>query len=254
MTDHVQNENLKIEDTPADPVETAGTDADAPLDDASMDAIRSLLAEETKAPVAAPASAKRSRKADAQPVDPEPAPCEADAKTGRAARRILPPIAAPEKEAGAAPRPAKKPRGPGLVSKATAPLMARIKGYRPTPKHMTLAALALLVLFRPGLVIGIVLLTLFIFVGVFLVLGYDGFWQRGMALARWYAERNPTRSAALHARLDTFAMKWDAVLDRFPEGTVDGLYLPDFQELQAAEDRHDAALDRRLKDMRETEV
>ena len=130
----------------------------------------------------------------------------------------------------------------------------RVRGYRPTPKHITLAALAILVFFRPGLVIAIVLLALLLFVGIFLVLGYDGFWQRGMAMARWYARRNPARSAELHAKLDRFAMKWDAVLDRFPEGTVDGLDPPDFQELQAAEDRHAPALERRLNDMRETEV
>jgi len=39
---------------------------------------------------------------------------------------------------------------------------------------------------------------------------------------------------------------WDGILDRFPEGTVDGLYLPDFGELAAADDRHTEAMDRRL--------
>ena len=49
-------------------------------------------------------------------------------------------------------------------------------------------------------------------------------------------------------------MKWDAVLDRFPEGTVDGLYLPDFGEMAAAEARHDAALDRRFDRLRDPEA
>ncbi|WP_394415134.1 hypothetical protein [Sulfitobacter sp. 1A12126] len=99
-----------------------------------------------------------------------------------------------------------------------------------------------------------VFVTVFVALGVFLALGYDGFWQRAMALGRWYAARRPERAAALHARLDAFAMKWDAVLDRFPEGTVDGLYLPDFGEMAAAEARHDAALDRRFDRLRDPEA
>jgi hypothetical protein len=38
-------------------------------------------------------------------------------------------------------------------------------------------------------------------------------------------------------------------LDRFPEGTVDSLYLPDISELASAEARHDAAMERRLSGM-----
>ena len=49
-------------------------------------------------------------------------------------------------------------------------------------------------------------------------------------------------------------VKWDAVLDRFPEGTVDGLYLPDFGEMAAADTRHDEALDRRFDSLRNSEA
>ncbi|MFG6515814.1 hypothetical protein ACGYLX_00010 [Sulfitobacter sp. 1A13496] len=119
---------------------------------------------------------------------------------------------------------------------------------------MILSLLALAVVLRPWLVFGVLFITVFIVLGVFLALGYDGFWQRAMALGRWYAARRPERAAALHARLDAFAIKWDAVLDRFPEGTVDGLYLPDFGEMAAAEARHDAALDRRFDRLRDPEA
>jgi hypothetical protein len=113
--------------------------------------------------------------------------------------------------------------------------------------------LALLVLFRPWLVVGVLLLTVFLILGVFLALGYDGFWRRGMAIGRWYAGRRPERAADLHNRLDAFAIKWDAILDRFPEGTVDGLYLPDFGEMAAADARHDAAMARRFDSLRNSE-
>ena len=138
----------------------------------------------------------------------------------------------------------------GLVAR----LKSRVTGYRPKPKHLVVAALALLVLLRPWLVVGLILLTIFLFIGVFLILGYDGFWRRAMGLGRWYARRRPSRAVELHRKLDAFAMKWDAILDRFPEGSVDGLYLPDFGDLATADKRHDEALDRRFSDMREGEA
>lgn len=146
----------------------------------------------------------------------------------------------------------KAPRAPGES------MMDRIKasvlGYRPTAKHIVLAGLALLVLFRPWLMLGLVFVLLFLVIGVFLILGYDGFWQQVMRVARWYARKHPSRSLELHRRLDTFAVQFDAFLDRFPEGTVDGLYLPDFGDLAAAEARHTEAVDRRLDNLRENEA
>ena len=253
MTETVKTEELKADGTSVTTTEDAAPEADAPLDAQSMAAIRALLAEEEVAPVAPPAPYAAVAAQDAPAAD-QAAPAEAHTAAPDAKRDRLPPIAAAPAPSKKVQKAAKAPRGPGLLSKLTAPAMARIKDYRPTPKHIILAALALLVLFRPWLVVGIVMLSLLVFVGVFLILGYDGFWQRGMAIARWYAGRNPDRAAQMHARLDNFAMKWDAVLDKFPDGTVDGLYLPDFQEIAAAEQRHEAALDRRLKDMRETEA
>lgn len=121
-----------------------------------------------------------------------------------------------------------------------------LSGYRPKPAHIALGLLALVVLMRPWLVIGLLALTGFILAAVFLIAGYDGFWHGVMRSNRWYAKRRPERAAVILARLDRFAMRWDAVLDRFPEGTVDGLYLPDFGDMDAAERRHSEAMDRRL--------
>lgn len=133
-------------------------------------------------------------------------------------------------------------------------LKASILGYRPTPRHLIWVSFALLIVLRPWLVVGLTVLALFSMTVIFLILGYDGFWQRSMGLARWYARRRPSRAAEMHRKLDAFAMKWDAILDRFPEGSVDGLYLPDFGDLAAAESRHDAALDRRFANLSEGEA
>lgn len=127
--------------------------------------------------------------------------------------------------------------------------MPKIFSYRPTPKHVVWGVLALVLLFRPWLVFWAVLLSVFIVMGMFLVLGYDGFWQTVMKAGRWYGKRRPHRAAALQAKMDGFAVKWDRVLDHFPDGTVDGLYMPDFGQLATAETRYDAALDRRFADM-----
>lgn len=128
-----------------------------------------------------------------------------------------------------------------------------ITGFRPAPRHLLFLGLLIVAVFRPWLVIGLLVLSGLVMVGVFLILGYDGFWRRIMSGARWYARRRPARAAALQRKLDRFAMRWDAVLDRFPEGTVDGLYLPDFGHLAEADARHDAALDRRFETLRNTQ-
>lgn len=139
----------------------------------------------------------------------------------------------------------------GKPSKRIALKLAR---WRPTSRVILFGALALLIAMRPWLVIGLIFLVVVIVLGVFFALGYDGFWQRIMALGRWYAGRRPERAVQLHARLDAIAMNWDAILDRFPEGTVDGLYLPDFGELAAAGARHDEVLDRRFDSLRNSEA
>ena len=205
----------------------------AELDPASLAAIQDLLKAEATAP----------KEPKAEPVQHAEPARVVQPRKGTAA---LPPL----EEAPASPKRAtKKPSRPGITARA----WARLIGYRPTTRHIVLACLALLVLFRPWLVVGVLLLTVFLILGVFLALGYDGFWRRGMAIGRWYAGRRPERAADLHNRLDAFAMKWDAILDRFPEGTVDGLYLPDFGEMAAADARHDAAMARRFDSLRNSE-
>ncbi len=155
------------------------------------------------------------------------------------------------------PAPTRKAKGKAKRVKKSAQgggFMSSLTSFRPAPKHVVFAALGFLVFFRPWLVIGLLFLSLFTMAGIFLILGYDGFWRRAMGLARWYATRRPERAASMHRRLDAFAMRWDAILDRFPEGSVDGLYLPDFGDLAAADARHDAALDRRFATLREGEA
>ncbi len=206
------------------------------LDLSTLAAIRNLMVDEPEIDdevVSAPAASaepvlKTRRKADMFPQVADEVTPEPEAVTAKKSSKIK-----------------------SAISTRIDAVKAQVLGYRPTAKHAIWAAFALLVIFRPWLVVGMLLLTIFIVVGVFLTLGYDQFWQKMMALGHWYARRRPQRSARLHKKLDNFAMRWDAVLDRFPEGTVDALYMPDFGELAAADARHDAAMERRLASLRE---
>lgn len=252
---------------------------DSGLDAESLSAIRAILTEDD-APNASKGIAKGKADAAQQNTgasSPEAELSDAQPKEVAPLRRKaddLPPLNSPHVSEDV--KPAPKKRGFSLRSKSKSRIKAMpapipsaakskpklaqqtktvstasgifdsIKAYRPTPAHIGLAAFVLLVLMRPWLVLGVVFLLAIILVGVFLILGYDGFWQNAMKAGRWYAKRNPDRAVALNKRLDRFAMRWDAILDRFPEGSVDGLYLPDFGELAMADQRHDEAVERRL--------
>lgn len=228
------------------------------LDPTALAAIRDLLASETQ-------EQRQQQASEPGPTDATAphAPESHVAPRAPTKRELLEQQSIAPPEPQPAGRPA-KPLGRGRRAAAKSPvrsdggriatIKAALLGYRPTPRHIVIASAALVILFRPWLVVGVAFLSLFILTGVFLILGYDGFWRRAMGLARWYARRHPSRAVELHRKLDTFAMKWDAILDRFPEGTVDGLYLPDFGDLAEAESKHDAALDRRFSEMREREA
>jgi hypothetical protein len=226
------------------------------LDETSLSAIRSILTEE-----AAPTPRARSagvvretpgaglperapvrRKADGLPTLEKVQEDQGGGKRSRPSMRAFLARARTPRAAKTPP----KPPAEAQASRAGGRGAANLAGYRPKPAHIALAAFVLLVLMRPWLVLGFLFVGFFILAGVFLVLGYDGFWHGVMRVNRWYARRRPARAAIVLSRLDRFAMRWDAVLDRFPEGSVDGLYLPDFGSLATADRRHEEVLERRL--------
>ena len=217
---------------------------EAGLDDASLLAIRSLVSEQ-------PATDPVRCDEPSRTVDAPAAPQRNQRKA-----HTLPPLAEPHGDiAESSPRKvAGRKRAARPTGGALASLRARLGGYRPKPAHVAMALFLLLVVFRPWLMLGFIFVTLVIITGVFLITGYDGFWHGVIRISRWYARRNPARASIIHRRLDGFAMRWDAVLDRFPEGTVDGLYLPDFGGLATADARHDEAMARRLAGLRRNEA
>jgi hypothetical protein len=225
------------------------TDETPELDADALAAIRSMIAEAPRPdPVAQPV---RGSEAPQQAVTIARMPTRPTSAEGDAMHKRTEQAPPEPAEQSAVPAEALADHVPGGLSRLLARVKDKVADIRVTPKRVALVALVALILFWPWLMVGILFFCAFIVTAIFLTLGYDGFWRRAMGLGRWYARRRPAHAAVIHEKLDTFAMRWDAVLDRFPEGTVDGLYLPDFGEMAIADSRHDAAMERRLNAMRE---
>lgn len=135
---------------------------------------------------------------------------------------------------------------PGPIARELSRLAGRVRGYRPTPRHIAFAIIVLLAVLQPWLLVALILLPIVVVTGTFLAVGYDRFWSGVLRSYQWYHARRPKRAERLRRRADSFAMRWDAFLDRFPEGSVDALYLPDLNSLQQEEERHEKALDQRF--------
>ena len=106
-----------------------------------------------------------------------------------------------------------------------------------------------LALFRPGLVIFTIVLTLATIVGAFLILGADRIWDAVAGILARVQKRSPARGEKMRKWLDTVAYRWDGVLDRFPDGAVDVLYMPDFSHRALEQQRHEAVVADRLDRM-----
>lgn len=120
---------------------------------------------------------------------------------------------------------------------------------RLSPRWGAIAVLFACAMFYPSLIVVPIFATLFIVIGAFVVFGSERVWDRvGQALAR-LETRSPRKAARLMARLDAFAVRWDAILDTFPEAWVDGLYLPDFANRHERSRYEDAQVTARLQRM-----
>ena len=153
---------------------------------------------------------------------------------GRAKQRKLPRMSLP--------RPSLKlnSRGRG------AGLRGRIKR-----KHVTLGILAGLTLWQPLVMLGVALALLALVLLAFKLIGGERIWKGVLLSLREIGQKNPAKGRDLRTRLDQMAMRWDTILDRFPDGTVDGLYMPDFQVLETEDMDYTQKVNERLARLRE---
>lgn len=127
--------------------------------------------------------------------------------------------------------------------------ISRVRRFEPTTRHLALASAALLFVVRPNWFVIAAVIILVAVVATFVSLGADRIWTSVLNWLDRIEMKNPGRAEDLRAKLDTFAYRWDSVLDVFPDGMVDSLYMPDFQSLQQAEAEHQQVVAERLSRM-----
>ncbi|WP_299049207.1 hypothetical protein [uncultured Tateyamaria sp.] len=223
-------------------------------DEETMSTIRSVLTENT-----APPQQVTPRAAPARAPAPDPARDTAPAAAAPEATRAFVDRTvddAPRRRASDLPNleTAKQTanRRPGLLSRLGMSLarpVGALRGFQPTTRHLALASVALLCVVRPHwIVIGTVLMLAMV-LGAFMVLGSDRIWHGVLAWLDRVEARDSARACELRGKLDSFACRWDGILDIFPDGMVDSLYMPDFQAMQQAEIDHQQVVSDRLNRM-----
>ncbi len=119
---------------------------------------------------------------------------------------------------------------PGLLARTLRAAFDAIRAYRPSRKHLIVAAIIVIIYVRPWL-IPITLFVVFLSVLIaYLTLGPDrvaelvvGAWQR-------LRLRRPELAETIRQRAEATAVRIDAALDRVPGSWTDGLHVPDFSE------------------------
>lgn len=127
---------------------------------------------------------------------------------------------------------------PDVSDKGTAPTTVAQKKVPRTPaprrkagrvwRLILLTGFAVLVVQYPYWVLGAVAAWFMLAIGAFLTIGADRVWTALEWLVHGYARMRPSAAVGTYAWLDSVAFRWDAVLDCFPDGMVDSLYMPDF--------------------------
>lgn len=118
-------------------------------------------------------------------------------------------------------------------------------------RHFLLIGFVAAVVFFPKVVVFSVLFSLLMVVMAFYIAGGEQIWRGVILGLHDLAERDPRRAARIRYRLDKLANTWDGILDKFPTGSVDSLYMPDFQALSLDEARNEVRLKERLERLRE---
>lgn len=162
-------------------------------------------------------------------------------------REVLPELEPVEETREPAPRMARKaartaPKG-AYQPDARTGIVDRIKAYRPSRKHIFLVVLAGVVIWRPWLVPGILFVTFWIGLIVYLTLGPDRTMEKLSAVWTWLQRTRPETAEKLRDSADRFALKFDALLERLPDRWAERLALPDFSQPSDAQVKMDEATD-----------
>jgi len=105
------------------------------------------------------------------------------------------------------------------------------------------APFALVMVWKPWLIPGLLILCFGIVIALFAVLGSERLSDAFIRFYLWLNLRNPERAERVRDRADRLAMRLDALLDRLPERWTDGLYMPDFSRASLTGETLDARPD-----------
>ena len=108
-------------------------------------------------------------------------------------------------------------------------IFAKLCAVRPTIRQVASICIIMLLILRPLWFVIVPLACLALVAALFVVLGAERSWRLLNLLLARMERSNPIRATMWRHRLDRFAYRWDNFLDHFPNGMVDGLYMPDFQ-------------------------
>ena len=114
-------------------------------------------------------------------------------------------------------------------------------------KHIWWAGIFVLAVWQPILLASIVGVTAFLILLAFLLIGAERIWKGVIVAIREIESRNPQKATRMRGRIQGFSERWDRVLDRCPDGWVDGLYMPDLKALETQDLDHATAVAERLR-------
>lgn len=124
-----------------------------------------------------------------------------------------------------------------------APKVEDLTGRRMTSvwrKRLLIAApIVLVILWKPWLIPGLVILGFWLVIAAFAVLGSERLAEGFIRFYVWLDARNPARAERIRSRTDRLAMRLDALFDRLPERWTEGLYMPDFSRASLLGDGFD---------------
>ncbi len=106
-------------------------------------------------------------------------------------------------------------------------MKSRILNYRPTRKHIIIAAFVLVMILRPWLIPGLLFVTFWVGLIAWLTLGPDRVTEWFVSMWDRLSQRNPAMAEKLRQRGDAFALKFDALLEKLPSSWAEKLALPD---------------------------
>lgn len=124
----------------------------------------------------------------------------------------------------------------GLIAR----LIEQIKGYRPTPAHMTIVVCALIFVLQPWLMPVLAIGALIAAVASLAILGKVQVLQRVYAGYEWLAQRNPDNAEAIKANGLKVSGRLEKLIDKLPERWTKGRAAPIVEPSEFASEKMSA--------------